>query len=121
MGFEDSAVHIWGENSHRGRLRICGPRGGDGASAVLTATAGAADRELIGFVGRRFVAGMHRFTTAAGMLRRSGGRQRERKEASDNREKQQKSGGHAMHDLSVKQNPEWCQHRTELRGAQDEG
>jgi hypothetical protein len=48
---------------------------------------------------------MRRFAPAAGMSGRSCGRQHKRSEASDKREKQQKSGCQAMHALSVKQNP----------------
>jgi hypothetical protein len=51
------------------------------------------------------MAGMRGFAPAAGMRRHSCGRQHKRSEASDKREKQQKSGCQAMHALSVKQNP----------------
>jgi hypothetical protein len=48
---------------------------------------------------------MRGLAATAGVLRRDCGLQRGRKDGSDEREQQQKSGGQALHGFEVNQNP----------------
>jgi hypothetical protein len=97
------AVDEIGFDITRGQA-TCGPLcvsplcGSNGAAAFLTAAARGANHKLSGFRRGRVVAAMNSFAEAAGVGRGCGGcRQSQRGEISRDREKQQQSGGQAMH------------------------
>jgi hypothetical protein len=81
----------------RRRLRPRTFGGGDGAAAIVATAAGTSNNKLGGIGDARLVAVMRRFADATCMRRRRGYRHRQRNKVSRQREKQQQSGGQAMH------------------------
>jgi hypothetical protein len=71
-------------------------RGHGAAAAVIVATSGGADGELLRLGDGGSVASV-RLTQAAGRNRRSRDRQRKRNQLSGKRDQQQESGGQALH------------------------
>ncbi len=92
------------EDAYR-RMRVRPSHRGYGAAAVVVTTTRIVDDTSGGIGDRRIVAVMNRLPEAAGMRRRSGGRQRYRGEIPHEREQQQQSGSQAMHVFCVKRNP----------------
>src|SRR5579864_8183480 len=92
-------------------------RGAHSAATIMAAATGAADGEFVP-VPERAVTLVRGFANAACVRGRSSRHRRERKEGSDKREHQQKSGGQAVHafcrartpsEASIKQSCEWAQ------------
>jgi len=81
----------------RRRLRPRPFGDGDGAAAIVATAAGIANNKLGGIGDGRLVAVMRRFADTACMRRRSCYGCRQRNKTSRQREKQQQSGGQAMH------------------------
>jgi len=104
MQFGNVRIDVLREDRRSPRLGMRPLRSGQGAAAVVVAASESADGRLRRIHQRRIVA-MVRHAKTAGTRWRSGGRQRERNEGSDEREQEQKSGGQALHADCVNPNP----------------
>jgi hypothetical protein len=108
------------KKNRKSRLGASPSSGGHATAAVIAAT-GVADYKLFGFRRCRILAVMNSLAEAACARRRRCGSQRHGDEISREREKQQQSGGQAMHAFCWNKNPSCGQHRTTPQTVQAEG